>query len=79
MRMTVDRDRLKREAWLMVLGGGDYTGLDGCWFALTTQQEVQKLDNGEISAGEVSKPHYSMQALLEWAIDHGYFDETEGK
>jgi hypothetical protein len=72
------RDEMKRSAWVMVLNDGDtYTGLDGCWFAMTSDSEVDALNAGE-DVTDLPGPHYSMQRLLEWAIAHGYFDHDIG-
>ena len=68
------RDELKRAAWVCVLNDNDtYTGLDGCWFAVTPDDCVADLDDGA-SVEDVPLPHHSLQALFKFAIDHGYFD-----
>lgn len=69
------RDELKNSAWVMVLADGDtYSGLDGCTLVPTTPDQVEALDAGE-SVDEVVPQRASMQALIEWAIDQGYFDK----
>jgi hypothetical protein len=71
------RDEMKQAAWVMVLNGDDtWTGLDGCWFALTTSAEVEALDEDDMEINDLPPEtiRYSMVQLLEWAIDHGYFD-----
>jgi hypothetical protein len=71
-------DEMKREAWVTVLNDDTtYTGLDGCWIAMTDQDQVKALDAGE-DVEEVCHERYDMQALLEWAIDKGYFDAPDG-
>ena len=71
-------EEMKKGAWICVLNDGEtYTGLDGCWFASTPQDELELLDEGEHEAKDVPGPHYSLQALLWWAIDHGYFDKQK--
>jgi hypothetical protein len=71
---TMTREEMKKAAYIMVLGDDDtFTGLDGCWFAYTSPDQVAELDeDGDLDAIEI-KP-CDMQELLEWAIDHGYFD-----
>jgi hypothetical protein len=72
------RDEMKRSSWVMVLNDDDtFTGLDGCWFAATPPSIVRQLDEGQIAVREVPGRHFEMQPLLEWAIDQGYFDNTE--
>jgi hypothetical protein len=71
------RDEMKKEAWVVVLNDNDtYTGLTGCWIAMTDQDQVEALDEGA-DVEDVPGPHYDLQALLEWAIDGGYFDPQE--
>ena len=41
---------------------------------MTDQDQVRALDEGS-DVQDVPGRHYDMQALLEWAIDGGYFDE----
>lgn len=69
------RDELKKSPWVMVLTDGDtYSGLDGCTLVPTTPEQVEALDAGE-SVNDVVPRRASMQALIEWAIDQGYFDD----
>jgi hypothetical protein len=70
----MNRDELKTSAWIVVLSDDDtYTGLDGCWIATTTPDQVKEgNESGEIPEGLKRIP---MQDLLIWAIDNGYFDQ----
>jgi hypothetical protein len=69
------RDEMKLEAWVCVLNDNEtFTGLDGCWIAMTPADCVADLDDGG-AAEDVPQPHYSLKSLLEFAIDQGYFDE----
>lgn len=69
-------EEMKKAAWVSVLNDNDtYTGLDGCWIALTSPEIVTALDDDDMPVEDVPQPHYGLQALLEWAIDHGYFDD----
>jgi hypothetical protein len=72
------RDDLKREAWIVVLNDNHlFTGLTGCWIALTDQDQVKALDEGAHFYDVIEDDqNWDMQNLLEWAIDHGYFDDV---
>jgi hypothetical protein len=71
------RDELKQASWIVVLNDDEtFTGLGGSHFAMLTAEQKQELDDG-------AEPHqldglawYELKELLDWAIDHGYFDET---
>jgi hypothetical protein len=66
---------LKTAAWVSVLNDDDtFTGLDGCWIAPTLPEVVEALNEGEYEVNEAPVTRYSLQDLLDWAIDHGYFD-----
>ncbi len=68
-------DEMKKGAWVCVLNDNStFTGLDGCWIAMTDQEQVEALDEGEDVEDVCHGPRYDMQKLLEWAIDHGAFD-----
>jgi cell wall assembly regulator SMI1 len=59
------REEMKKGPWVAVLNDNDtYTGLTGCWIAMTDQDQVKALDEGA-GVEDVSGPHYDMQALLE--------------
>jgi hypothetical protein len=69
------KEEMKKGPWVAVLNDNDtYTGLTGCWIAMTDQDQVKALDEGA-GVEDVSGPHYDMQALLELAIDRGYFGQ----
>lgn len=71
-------DELRKAAWVCVLNdSNDYTGLDGCWIALTTPGQVESLDDGELDVSAL-RPQFGLQSLLEFAIDAGYFDNADG-
>jgi hypothetical protein len=73
-----NRDELRKIAWVCVLSDGStYTGLDGCWIARTTPEQVKRLDAGDPVNDLPEYQRYSLQTVLEWAIDHGGFDEEE--
>lgn len=72
----IDRgEALKRIAWVSVLNSDDtFTGLDGCWIAPTTGEEVDALDEGKIDVGDL--PHrFPLNDLLMLAIEAGIFDD----
>jgi hypothetical protein len=69
------KDELKKTAWVNVLNDDDtFTGLDGCWIAPTPPEVVEGLNNGEYEVDEAPLTRYSLGDLLDWAIDHGYFN-----
>ena len=67
------RYELKESSWIVVLNDGHtFAGLDGCWVGMTTPEQVQESDeSGEIPDGI---KEVTIRALLEWAIDRGFFD-----
>jgi hypothetical protein len=68
------RKRLHNTAWVCVLTDDQtYTGLDGCWIMPTTQEQVEQLNDDEPVAG-LDSPQFTLQKLLDWAIDAGFFD-----
>jgi hypothetical protein len=68
------RDELQESAWVVVLNDNDtYTGMDGRWIAMTDQDQVTALHEGE-SINDVCPVRYDMQKILTFAIEHGYFD-----
>jgi hypothetical protein len=52
-------DEMKRSAWVMVIADSStFTGLGGCWFAMTTDEEVEGLDSGDQLLSDLTSPHY---------------------
>jgi hypothetical protein len=71
------REALKRSAWVSVLNDNDtYTGLDGCWIALTSEEKVTALDDDSLSVDDLPQERrFSLNDLLMLAIDAGIFDD----
>jgi hypothetical protein len=70
------RQQMLESAWICVLDDGEtYTGLDGCWIAMTTDQEAKDLDDG--GSADDLQDRFSLQALLEFAVSQGYFDKEK--
>ncbi len=73
------RTDLKKSEWICVLNDDEtYTGLNGSWIApipddLTEQRE--DIENGY--APKVVPVYFDMRKMLEFAINHGYFDEQK--
>lgn len=73
--MSMTKQEMLASAWVCVLADSEtYTGLDGCWIAVTSQEVVEALDEGHISLTELSGGRYDLQSLLEFGLEHGYFD-----
>ena len=71
--------KLKDSTWVCVLNNNEtYSEPDGCWIAPTPPDVVQLLDQGD-EPDEHCPDKWSLQALLEWAIDQGYFDHDESQ
>jgi hypothetical protein len=51
-----------------------WMGIDECWIAPTSDEQLGQLSDGE-PVSDIDSPHFSLQDLLDWAIDAGYFDE----
>jgi hypothetical protein len=68
-------DELKQGSWIVVLNDDEtYTGLGGSRFAMLTAEQQQELNNGAEPNQLDGLECYELKGLLDWAIDHGYFD-----
>jgi hypothetical protein len=69
------RKRLHNTAWVCVLNDDQiYTGLDGCWIMPTTKEQVKQLDEDGEPVARLDSPQFTLQKLLDWTIDAGFFD-----
>ena len=69
-------EEMKKAAWVSVLNDDRHIHrVEWMRIALTSPEIVTALDDDDMPVEDVPQPHYGLQALLEWAIDHGYFDD----
>jgi hypothetical protein len=72
---TTQRAQLRAADWITVLNDDEtYTSLEGCWIAVTTPEVSQKLDDGDDPNDIPELVRWDLDALVQCAIDHGYFD-----
>jgi hypothetical protein len=69
------KDHQLRDAhWITVLNDNEtFGGLDGCWIATVPEDaEFEEVD-------ELDLTRFSVRELLDWAIDHGFFEAHHGE
>jgi len=75
MRMPAERDRLRQADWITILSDDEtYTSLGGCHIAIPTPEQGEELDAGADPNDLDDLERYDLRALLDWAINNGYFD-----
>ena len=73
--MPAERDRLRQADWITILSDDEtYTSLGGCHIAIPTPEQGEELDAGADPNDLDDLERYDLRALLDWAINNGYFD-----
>jgi hypothetical protein len=71
-----DQAEMKKLKWIIVIARDTWVAdLGGSWIAVFDEETEEALDICSDKPGRnVVTPRYDLRQLLEWAIDHGYFE-----
>jgi hypothetical protein len=70
-----ERDQLKEANWITILNDDEtFTSLGGSHVAILTAEQQQELKEGTELNDLDNLQRYDLKELVNWAIDHGYFD-----